>query len=134
MISTLVDRCDYRPGDRFENQYTICKVLGEGSFGVVYLIKDDYGQQFALKVLRLWEVMAEMRPPLETRFKREFDVGQTQSANLVHTLQYGHVKGNPYIVMEFCDGGDLTPLLGKVGNRFVPICCDILNGRAQGTA
>ena len=128
MSNPIVDRCDYRPGDPFENAFTVCKVLGEGSFGVVYLIKDSYGQQYALKVLRLWEVMAEMREPLETRFKREYDVGRLGSPNLVHALQYGKVKGNPYIVMEFCDGGDLTPYLGKSGDRFATICRNILEG------
>ena len=128
MSNPIVDRCDYRPGDPFESGFTVCKVLGEGSFGVVYLIKDSYGQQYALKVLRLWEVMAEMREPLETRFKREYDVGRLGSPNLVHALQYGKVKGNPYIVMEFCDGGDLTQLLGKAGDRFATICRNILEG------
>ena len=43
----------------------------------------------------------------------EFKTGQIKSDYLVQALDYGDVGGNPYIVMEFCPGGDLTPYLGR---------------------
>ena len=131
----VVDRCDFRPGDVIDNRYTVRKTLGEGSFGAVYLVESggayqssDGGRKYALKLLRLWEIPAETRPPLMQRFEREYEIGQIDCDNLVRSLYYGTVGGNPYIVMEYCPGGDLQPLLGNANGRTTQICQDILTG------
>lgn len=124
----VIDRCVFNPGDIIDNRYAVKKVLGEGSFGVVYLVEDGRGGQYALKLLRLWEVPAEIRQPLMERFEMEFNTGQIDCDNLVRSLAYGIVGGNPYIVMEFCPGGDLEPLLGKPNGNTSLICRDILIG------
>jgi len=124
----VVDRCDFQPGDVIDNRYRVKKSLGEGSFGAVYLVEDGVGGMYALKLLRLWEVPAEIRQPLMERFEMEFKTGQIDCDNLVRSLCYGAVGGNPYIVMEYCPGGDLEPLLGKPNSRTPRICEDILIG------
>ncbi len=123
----VVDRCDFRPGQVVNGQYFIKKTLGEGSFGVVYLVDDTYGNRYALKLLRLWEVPSEIRQPLMERFEMEFKTGQIPCENLVQSIDFGEVGGNPFIVMEFCPGGDLEPLLGKTTNA-TRICQEILSG------
>ena len=123
----VVDRCDFQPGN-VVSQYTVRKTLGEGSFGVVYLVEDRGGMKYALKLLRLWEVPADIRKPLMDRFEMEFKTGQIDCDNLVRSLDYGTVGGNPYIVMEFCPGGDLEPMLGKNEAQAPRICRDILIG------
>lgn len=123
----VVDRCDFRPGQVVNGQYFIKKTLGEGSFGVVYLVDDTYGNRYALKLLRLWEVPSEIRQPLMERFEMEFKTGQIPCENLVQSIDFGKVGGNPFIVMEFCPGGDLEPLLGKTTNA-TRICQEILSG------
>lgn len=123
-----VDRCDYTPGQCIDGRYTVTKVLGEGTYGKVYSVTDYSGVQYALKILRLWEVPSEIREPLMLRFEMEFRTGQIECDNLVRAVQCGKVGGNPYIVMEFCPGGDLEPLIGT-GNPQIPaICRDILYG------
>ena len=124
----VVDRCDFQPGNVISNQYTVKKMLGEGSFGVVYLVEDRTGSKYALKLLRLWEVPADIRKPLMDRFEMEFKTGQIDCDNLVRSLDFGTVGGNPFIVMEFCPGGDLEPLLGKSEAQAPRICQDILIG------
>jgi serine/threonine protein kinase len=124
----VVDRCDFQPGNVIDGRYSVRKSLGEGSFGAVYLVEDGRGIKYALKLLRLWEVPAEIRQPLMDRFEMEFKTGQIDCDNLVRSLNYGTVGGNPYIVMEYCPGGDLEPLLGKPDNRTPHICQDILVG------
>ena len=124
----VVDRCDFQPGNIIENQYTVKKTLGEGSFGVVYLVEDCYRVKYALKLLRLWEVPSEIRQPLMDRFEMEFKTGQIPCENLVQSMAYGTVGGNPYIVMEFCPGGDLEAYLGRVDAKTPRICQDILVG------
>lgn len=124
----IPDRCDFQPGSLIDGRYTVKKTLGEGSFGVVYLVIDPRGTQYALKLLRLWDVQSEARKELVGRFNTEFKTGQIDSPNLVHSLTTGIVSGNPYILMEFCPGGDLQPYLGNPGARASQICIDILNG------
>ena len=123
-----MDRCDFQPGNVIDGRYSVKKSLGEGSFGAVYLVEDGRGQKYALKLLRLWEVPAEIRQPLMDRFEMEFKTGQIDCDNLVRSLSYGIVGGNPYIVMEYCPGGDLEPMLGKPDSRTPQICQDILIG------
>lgn len=124
----VVDRCDFKPGDVIDNRYSVRKTLGEGSFGVVYLVEDGRGNKYALKLMRLWEVPAEIRQPLMDRFEMEFKTGQIDCDNLVRSIANGVVGGNPFIVMEFCPGGDLEPYLGKPDSRTPQICQDILTG------
>ena len=112
-MSTYVDRCDFNPGDVVDGRYHVEKALGEGSFGKVYRVKSRDGRVLALKMLRLWEVSPEIRKPLMGRFEMEFRTGQIQSDYLVQSYDFGVVGGNPYIVMEFCGGGDLASILGS---------------------
>ena len=128
MTYQVVDRCDFKPGDVIDNRYSVRKTLGEGSFGVVYLVEDGRGNKYALKLMRLWEVPAEIRQPLMDRFEMEFKTGQIDCDNLVRSIANGIVGGNPYIVMEYCPGGDLEPYLGKPDSRTPQICQDILIG------
>lgn len=128
MNSFVVDRCDFSPGDNIGNHYKVRKTLGEGSFGMVYLVNDPVGQLFALKLLRLWEVPSDIRQPLVDRFEMEFKTGQIECDNLVRSLDYGMAGGNPYIVMEYCTGGDLTPYLGTHTKQVPTICQQILTG------
>lgn len=129
MSIALTERCDFQPGDIIDGKYAVKKTLGEGSFGVVYLVEDcQFHQSFALKLLRLWDVPSEIRQPLKSRFKMEFETGQIACDNLVQSLNYGNVKGNPYILMEYCPGGDLNPYLGRRGTDVSGICFDILSG------
>ena len=128
-LRRLVDRAVLRPGDTIDRRYKIRKVLGEGSFGAVYLVDDmQLGMLCALKIQRLWEVTDETRKKLCDRFDEEYKAGLIRSECLVGALSRGEVKGNPYIVMEYCPNGDLTPLLGKAGISALYICHDILVG------
>ena len=119
----VVQRCDFKTGDYIDGKYRVEKELGEGSFGKVFKVKEKDGQVSALKLLKLWEVPADIRQQLIARFDMEFETGRINSNYLVHTLFHGLVEGNPYIVMEFCPGGDLlqlrNPNLAKIGREIL---------------
>ena len=106
-------RADFKLNDIIAGQYRVEKSLGEGAFGQVYKVTDYSGAVRALKLLRLWDVPSDIRQPLIDRFTMEFKTGQIDSQYLVHSYDYGLTKGNPYIVMEFCPGGDLTKFVGR---------------------
>lgn len=124
----IPERCDCRPGEVVGMKYRVEKELGQGSFGVVYKVSDNAGKVWAMKLLRLWDVPSTIRLPLIQRFEMEYKTSCIRSANLVHSVDAGYLKGNPYIVMEFCDGGDLAGYVGKPGVDFTRIALDVLNG------
>lgn len=123
-----IQRCNFSVGDTIDNRYQVEKVLGEGTFGIVYSVRDFQGGLFALKLLRLWEVHPEIRNGLVKRFDMEFETGQIASDYLVHSLYHGFAYGNPYIVMELCSGGDLISLSECSFLDLPKIATHVLNG------
>lgn len=123
-------RYDCHPGDMINYKYRVESVLGEGAFGCVYKVVDSAKRVWALKLLRLWDVPSDIRQQLIDRFEMEFNTGRIPSPNLVHSIDFGYMNGNPYIVMEFCDGGDLSAKIGDRSINWVKYAKDILNGLA----
>lgn len=121
-------RCDCKSGEVVASRYIVEKTLGEGSFGVVYKVKDYDGRCWALKLLRLWDVPSSIRQPLISRFEMEYKTSCIRSNNLVHSVDFGYLNGNPFIVMEFCSGGDLAKLINTSGVAYSRIAKDVLSG------
>lgn len=104
----MVERCSFSVGDLIDKKYRVLKNLGEGSFGLVYLVQDKQGKKYALKMLKFWEVHPDIRSKLEMRFEMEYQTGLINSPYLVQSYGRGWVSGNPYMIMEFCPNGDLN--------------------------
>ena len=100
-------------GDLFDGKYRVINKIGSGSYGDVYKVTDSEGGTFALKLLRLWEIMGDLHEGLIKRFEQEYKVMRISSEYLVHSLDFGVVQGNPYILMEYCPQGDLSKFIGK---------------------
>lgn len=107
-MQDLAHRCDLRKGNVIDGRFTIEDELGLGTFGNVYRVRDKHDNVYALKLLRLWEVHPELRKGLVERFDMEYETGRIKSDYLVHSVSHGLLNGNPYIVMEYCSGGDLV--------------------------
>ncbi len=102
-------RCDLRIGDVIDHKYVVEKPLGEGSFGQVFRVHDTASNAlYALKLLKLWTVESVERDRLCKRFVQEYETGRIQSSYLVQSIDHGTLQGNPYIVMEYCQHGDLS--------------------------
>lgn len=127
-MQDMAQRCNYGEGDIIDGKFQVERVLGEGTFGVVYSVKDHHGDVYALKLLRLWEVHPDLRNGLVKRFRMEFETGLIQSEYLVHSYGYGFAYGNPYIVMEFCPGGDLLEASKNKHVDYVTIAVCVLKG------
>ena len=110
MLSNMVvQRCDFGIGQFIGNgRYQVGRVLGEGAFGKVFKVQAPGGAEYALKLLKLWEITPELRKPLIDRFRMKYETGQIKSDYLVQALANGFEAGNPYIVMEYCAKGNLV--------------------------
>ncbi len=128
MSNYIPDRCNFGKGDCIDSKYIVDKILGEGTFGVVYRVKDNLQKTYALKLLKLWEVHPPERKLLVERFKMEYETGKIASKYLVQSYAYGFAKGNPYILMEYCENGDIVQLSKKQKVDWVGIGRQILYG------
>ena len=121
-------RLDIKTGDLIDGKYTVIDRIGSGSYGDVYKVKDVRGNNYALKLLRLWEVSNELHDSLVAKFDQEYKTGKLTSEYLIHSLDFGVVKGNPYLLMEYCSPGDLSELIGKDLSQLPSFAHDILEG------
>ena len=128
-----VKKVQFVVGDVVDGCYHIERVLGSGSFGDVYLVKDQSsGMLYALKMLRAWSMSEEVRDNVVSRFRLEYQIGQIQSDYLVQSRSYGEVDGNPYILMEYCPSGDLLRMSNhnRQGIPFELVAIHVLYGLA----
>ena len=79
MSGVVVNRCDFAVGQYIGGLYRVDLVLGEGSFGKVFKVTGPGSQVYALKLLKLWEIVPELRMPLMDRFVMEFETGLIKS-------------------------------------------------------
>jgi serine/threonine protein kinase len=101
-----MNRIDLKRGDTL-GEYRMDTLLGEGSFGIVFRVKDASGQDYALKMLKLWAVPPDIRRQLLARFDMEFETGKIASPFLVRSFRHGLTEEVPYFTMEYCSGGNL---------------------------
>ena len=111
--------CVLKPGDSVDifgnSSYKVVNKLGEGGFGVVYLVNSKAtNKPYALKVLKLWQLKKSEQDNYRKRFNRAYKVMSTPSEHLIHSVDYGEIEGNPFYVMEYCPDGDLLDHFDKL--------------------
>lgn len=121
-------RLNIQEGNLIDNKYRVVKPVGSGSYGDVFLVKNQEDKTFALKVLRLWDVPGDVRDTLVERFKRGYQAAKIPCEQLIHTIDFGTLSGNPYFVMEYCPNGDLSSLIGKDKSNLPKLIRDVLLG------
>ena len=91
---------------------TLTKSLGKGAFGEVFLTQiDGRSEFFATK--RLDRAYSEREENIK-RLSNEIRVMQKiHHPNIVSLIDLKKTKSHCYLVMEFCNGGDLTGCLKK---------------------
>lgn len=121
-------RLNYNVGDYVDGKYRIVRQIGSGSYGDVFMVEDSVRQPYAMKQLRLWEVSNDLHEGLVEKFELEYRTARISSEYLVHSLDFGIIKGNPYIIMEYCSDGDLSKIVGQDMSQLGRYAHDILEG------
>uniref|UniRef100_A0A8C8HWI0 Ribosomal protein S6 kinase n=1 Tax=Oncorhynchus tshawytscha TaxID=74940 RepID=A0A8C8HWI0_ONCTS len=96
------------------SQFELLKVLGQGSYGKVFLVRKirgtDRGQLYAMKVLR----KATLKVRDRVRSKMERDILAEVNHPFIVKLHYAfQTEGKLYLILDFLRGGDLFTRLSK---------------------
>ena len=107
-------------GERFAagvlliGRYRLVAALGKGGMGEVYRADDlTLGQSVALKFLPM---DIALDPSRLARFHGEVRIArQVSSPHVCRVHDVGSVDGQPFLIMEYVDGEDLSSLLKRIG-------------------
>ncbi|XP_049761235.1 ribosomal protein S6 kinase alpha-2 isoform X1 [Elephas maximus indicus] len=96
------------------SQFELLKVLGQGSYGKVFLVRKvkgpDAGQLYAMKVLK----KATLKVRDRVRSKMERDILAEVNHPFIVKLHYAfQTEGKLYLILDFLRGGDLFTRLSK---------------------
>uniref|UniRef100_T1JMJ2 non-specific serine/threonine protein kinase n=1 Tax=Strigamia maritima TaxID=126957 RepID=T1JMJ2_STRMM len=96
------------------NHFELVKVLGQGSFGKVFLVRKntshDTGTLYAMKVLK--KATLKVRDRMRTKMERDILAEVTHP--FIVKLHYAfQTEGKLYLILDFLRGGDLFTRLSK---------------------
>ncbi|MFH4980468.1 hypothetical protein AB6A40_007177 [Gnathostoma spinigerum] len=96
------------------SQFELLKVLGQGSFGKVFLVRKirgrDAGSLYAMKVLK--KATLKIRDRLRTKMERNI-LAQIHHPFIVRLHYAFQTEGKLYLILDFLRGGDLFTRLSK---------------------
>jgi serine/threonine protein kinase len=114
-------------GTVLEGAYRLTRLLGEGGMGAVYqAVHLRLDKKVAVKVMA--QELAASDEAL-ARFRREVQVtSKLAHPHIVHVSDFGTApSGEPFLVMEFLEGEDLSDRLDRVGRLPLATAVSIAN-------
>jgi serine/threonine protein kinase len=118
------------------NRYQVLAVVGTGSMGTVYK-----GKQQPLDRLVAVKFLKQQNPEHDEIFRQEARLASLlDHPNIIHVYDFGMAKnGQPFMIMDFVDGGDLDALLkrttltiGEAMHIFRQVCQGMAHAHAKG--
>ncbi|CAK9295556.1 unnamed protein product [Gordionus sp. m RMFG-2023] len=96
------------------SQFELLKVLGQGSFGKVFLVRKVVGSDaktlYAMKVLK--KASLKLRDRIRTKMERDI-LADVQHPFIVRLRYAFQTQGKLYLILDFLRGGDLFTRLSK---------------------
>ncbi len=123
-----VQRCDFRMHDIIDGKYRVERVLGISQNDQKFKVIDSEGNEYVLKLLKLWEVDPQLRQRMIACSDSEIKSCQIKSHYLTRIVKTGIVKGNPYLLTEFCKSVDLSHFFRNAKLNLVKTVKEILYG------
>lgn len=111
---------------KFDDNYITLKELGEGSFGKVFKVKHK-----STNLIRAVKIIFKQRI-LMSKFEEEEIIKEIEilklldHPNIIKVYEYFNTTENLYIVLEFCNGGELFDKLIEVNSFSEEIASDIM--------
>ncbi|XP_063300923.1 serine/threonine-protein kinase Nek3 [Pelobates fuscus] len=97
--------------------YDILKVIGEGSFGRALLVcRQNSNQKYVMKEIRLPKPLDAIKDSRQEAVL----LARMKHPNIVAFLESFEVNEHLYIVMEYCDGGDLMETIKHQRGKLLP--------------
>lgn len=100
--------------------YLVEKQLGKGQFGVVYLAKSTRDNNlYAIKCINKADI--DKVPKLKSLLHAEVGVmHKIDHPNVMHLYEFLESSNNYYMVIQYCNGGDMEAYLKKKPGNFIP--------------
>ncbi|KAM6179598.1 serine/threonine-protein kinase Nek3 [Erethizon dorsatum] len=99
------------------DDYVVLRVIGEGSFGRALLVQQESSNRmFAMKEIRLPKSFSDA----QNSRKEAVLLAKMKHPNIVAFKESFEVEGHLYIVMEYCDGGDLMQKIKQQKGKLFP--------------
>ncbi|XP_044521992.1 serine/threonine-protein kinase Nek3 isoform X2 [Gracilinanus agilis] len=99
------------------DDYTVLKVIGEGSFGRALLVRQESSnQKYAMKEIRLPKSLSDIK----NSRKEAILLAKMRHPNIVAFKESFEADGHLYIVMEYCDEGDLMQRIKNQKGKLFP--------------
>jgi len=97
--------------------YVLHSKIGEGQFGQVFLAtKEGTCEKFAVKTMDKKKLNSNQK--LRTLFETEMQImGQIHHPNLLHLYEFLETSNNYYLIIDYCNNGDLEKHVEK--NKFL---------------
>lgn len=128
MNNSMVKRCDFRIHDIIDGKYRVERVLGQNISDCKFKVVDSQGQEYILKLLKLWQVKSRMQQLMSARSESEISSCCIKSNYLTQIVRRGVVNGNPYLLTKFCQSTDLARLIGDARIDKIRVLKHILYG------
>ena len=110
---------DYRVGDKLDNQYVVVE-KHHGGMSSVYVVRDEFSnKRFAVKTVReslLADAQAVQRFAEEGRTWMKLG----RHPHIVEAIIYREIDHQPFLFLEYVEGGDLQNLLNREHALFLP--------------
>lgn len=116
-------------GQLFHNRYILVSALGQGASAEVWKAKDTRANNL-LVALKIFSEHSEMDTYGFQNFEREFTtVYNMKHSNLLPPTGYDICDGRPYLVMQYCDNGSCSGMVGRMDeNDIIKFLHDVSAG------
>jgi eukaryotic-like serine/threonine-protein kinase len=92
-------------------QYTIKEILGQGGFGITYLVTDKHNDNYVIKTLNATAqnhiFVEKIKQDLRDEAKTLAEIDIRKSPNIVKIEKWTEFENLPLVIMEYIEGKDL---------------------------